>query len=175
MGTLELCARSMRRVLPRCLLVLPIAFLGLAAGVDHSSARAGGSAPEVVRAMAARTISLHLIVSSRATNHKGNVVNEQGSFSGTLSGTLSSHFVAITSTEGAATVTTYMRGGGTLVFRVKTRGRVNGATVSFSGTATIVGGTGRWAHASATGVRFSGTMDRQNLRVTASLTGTLHA
>jgi hypothetical protein len=164
----------LRRVLPLGLPALLIATLGLAAAVTHSSAHASGSTREPARAVAAKTLSLHLTVHSRPTTHKGNAVSEQGSFTGTLSGTLYAHYVAISGTEGTATVISYISGGGTLTSQARTHGHVLGATAYFSGTATITGGTGRWAHAHGTGLRFSGKMDRQNLHVTASLSGTLH-
>ncbi len=117
-------------------------------------------------------MSLNMNASLHLVGRPGRTFNEQGSVSGSLSGTVSSRFTAITATEGSGTFVVYLKGG-SFSGVATTHGRVVGATVYFSGKGKITGGSGTWAHASGANLRYSGTMDRQNLRVTEHLSGSI--
>ena len=49
--------------------------------------------------------------------------------------------------------------------------RTNGGTASFSGTLSINGGSGSYAHAHGSGLSFSGTIQRSNDAVTVHVSG----
>jgi hypothetical protein len=100
------------------------------------------------------------------------VIYEQGTVSGTLSATVSSRSTAINTTQGAGTFTIYPKGG-SFSCQAFTHGRLVGSTIYFTGTAKIVSGTGSWAHASSSNMRYTGTMNRQNYRITLHITGTI--
>lgn len=109
---------------------------------------------------------LHLV------GRAGHVLNHQGTVSGTLTGAVSARSVAFTSTHGEGTFVFYPKGG-SISGRATSHGRVVGARVYITGTATIIGGTGKWAHASGSGLQFSGVLNRQNLSVTEHFAGSI--
>lgn len=115
----------------------------------------------------ALTVKMHLV------GRPGHVLTEQGSVSGTYSGSASSRNVALISNQGESTFTLYFKGG-SLSGRSTSHGHVVGATAYFTGAGKITGGTGTWAHAAGSSLQFSGTFDRQNYAVTDHVTGTVH-
>lgn len=103
----------------------------------------------------------------------GRVLNEQGTFKGSISGSITLRFVSVissTSTGGTGTFTAYPKGG-SFSGRTSTKGHVVGATIYFTGSASITRGTGRWAHASGSNLQFSGSINRQNFRSTGHMQG----
>jgi hypothetical protein len=118
------------------------------------------------QALAARVISLNLKTTMHLVGLPGHVTYSKGTVTGSLPGTASARFVALSSNRGESTFAIYPSSGGSLVGRSATHGYVAGPTVYFSGTATITGGTGRWAHAHGTGLTFSGALNRQNYHST---------
>jgi hypothetical protein len=161
--------RQSARILPALLVAaLGAGALGVIAGATASAA---GQHPRPV-AFAARKLSLNLSAKLQLVGHPGHVLNDRGTVSGTLSGTVSSRIVALSSTNGTGTFTFYSKSGN-LSGSALTRGRVVGATVYFTGTATVTGGSGKWAHASGRNLQFSGTMDRQNFHVSERISGSI--
>jgi hypothetical protein len=131
-------------------------------GATKPSAHAAGSLAFNINS------TLHLI------GHPGHVLNEQGTFNGSQSGTIAIRFTSVTSTSGGATFTAYSSKGGSVSGRTSTKGHVVGAKVYFTGTMSITGGTGRWSHASGGGIRFSGVVDRHNFHATTQMQGSIH-
>jgi hypothetical protein len=125
-----------------------------------------------VAAHVARNLSISETVTLRLIGHPGRILNERGPMSGTYDGSCEARLVTITNRTGEATVSV-VTSGGSLTAKATTRARSpQGATASFYGTASIVSGTGRWAHASGS-LAFDGTVDRQNFHATAQIHGTL--
>ncbi len=118
-------------------------------------------------------IALNLTTNARLTSRPGHVDYAKGTVSGTFTGTTTIRFVAIGSIGGEATFTIYPKSGGSLTGRSVTHGRVVGPTAYFSGTSSITGGTGAYAHAHGTGLTFSGKVDRQNYRSTSVTHGNI--
>ncbi len=147
----------------------------LASGVSAvaASLAASGDSGANAKAVAARTQVVSLSTTMHLVGRPGHIVNEQGTVSGTYSGTATARFTSLSSNSGTVTVN-FVSHGGTIFGRATTRTHVVGATAYFSGTGSITGGTGRWAHASAKGLVFSGTLNRQNYRTTTHMQGTLH-
>jgi hypothetical protein len=125
-------------------------------------------------AVAARTMAFNLNSNLHLVGRPGHVLNEQGTFSGSQSGTIAIRFMSVTSTSGEATFVAYPRGGGWVSGRTSTKGRVVGANVYFSGSMTITGGSGRWAHASGHGLGFSGVVDRRSFHATTHMQGNIN-
>jgi hypothetical protein len=119
---------------------------------------------------ASRATSLNESLSGTRFGPPGHSFIEKGRVTGTLSGSMTAHVETIASNNGQATITLYLSKG-TLSGRAPTHGHVVGPTAYFEGSMTITGGTGSYAHASGSGLRFSGTLDRQNFRVKAQLHG----
>lgn len=162
---------SVARASMRVLLALPVVALGLGATAGVASLGAVPSRSEPV-AVAAKTLSLNVTVNLRLVGRVGHVLNHRGTVTGTLPGTASSRSTALSSTQGSGTFTFYPKGG-SISGRASTRGHVVGASVYFTGTATITGGTGKWAHAAGSNLQFSGVMNRQNLHVTERFSGNI--
>jgi hypothetical protein len=162
MGRYVLQRRGLLRI------CLPLALsVGAIAAVAPTGAAAGGA-----KAVAARTQSFNISSTLHLIGHPGHVLNEQGTFSGTQSGTIAIRFTSVSSTSGEATFTAYPSGG-SVSGRTSTKGQVVGAHVYFSGSMTITGGTGKWAHASGRGLGFSGVVDRRSFHASTHMTGTI--
>lgn len=134
-------------------------------GVDASSA-VGTSA------VAARTISLNETGHLRRTSSSGLKLNEQGSASGTIKGTIYIHLNVVSPSRVTAEVNIYPSGG-SLTGSSSASYRVNGGTASFSGKLSINRGTGSYSHAHGSGLSFSGTIQRLSGSVTVHLSGRL--
>lgn len=145
--------------------------LGAIAWVAPSGAASGGDGPV---ATAARTQAFNINSTLHLVGRAGHVLNEQGTFTGSQSGTIAIRFTSVTSTSGEATFAAYPRGGGYVSGRTSTKGRVVGAKVYFGGSMTITGGSGRWAHASGRGLGFSGVVDRRNFHATTHMQGSIN-
>ncbi|MFI5009388.1 MAG: hypothetical protein ACHQDY_03845 [Solirubrobacterales bacterium] len=123
--------------------------------------------------MAARTQAFNLNSNLHLVGKPGHVLNEQGTFTGSQSGSIRIRFTSVTSTSGGATFVAYPSGGSVSGYTT-TRGRVVGAFVYFGGTMTVTGGTGRWAHASGHGLGFSGVVDRRSFHATTHMQGNIN-
>jgi hypothetical protein len=165
--------RTSRRTFPGISLVVSAVFLGVIPGVVSSGAASARPVRSVSDATAARVVSLSLTTKLRLVGRPGHVSYAKGTVSGTFSGTTSARFVAIGSSGGEATFTIYPASGGSILGRSVTHGRVVGPVAYFSGTASIVGGTGRWAHAHGTNLKYTGTVNRQNYRSASVMHGSI--
>lgn len=156
------------------LLSAPVA-AGVLACIGSLPVSAALATPPVARL--ARTISLnetaHLHPTGRPTiTH----INEEGQASGTIRGTIYIH-LRLSSNHGgvSAEVNIYPHGGslsgyGSASYRVES---TNAAYAVFSGKLAITRGTGSYAHASASGLRFTGSIQRRTDAVAVQLSGPL--
>jgi len=138
-------------------------------GVDSSSAAGGIESPP---ALAARTLSLNETGHLHRTSSSGLKLNEQGSASGTIKGTIYIHLDVVSPNRVTAEVNIYLNGGSLTGFG-SANYRVNGGTASFSGTMSINRGSGSYAHAHGSGLSFSGTIQRLSGSVTVHLSGSM--
>ncbi len=155
------------------LVLLAVALAAITAVAPSEGATSSRSAPAAPTALTARTEYLNLKVNMHLVGRPARVFNEQGSVTGTMSGSAYSRNTAISTTEGAATFTLYLKSG-SISGKATPHERLAGATVYFSGIASITGGTGSWAHAAGSSLRFAGAINRQNLKVSETLTGTVN-
>jgi hypothetical protein len=123
-------------------------------------------------AHASRTISLNDSGHLHRTSHKGFNLYESGTASGSLAGSLSLHLDVVSTNRVSATLTV-SPSGGSMTGTASASYRNNGGTASFSGTMSISHGTGKYAHAHGSGLRFSGTIQRSNDAVTVKVNGSL--
>ncbi|HKH78469.1 MAG TPA: autotransporter [Solirubrobacteraceae bacterium] len=133
---------------------------------------AGGASASGASAVAARTISLNESGRLHLTSHHGFHLNEQGSASGTIRGTIYIHLDVTSTNRVTAEVNIYpangsLTGYGTAAYRS------NGGTATFSGTMSISRGTGSYSHAHASGLSFSGAIQRSNDATTVRVSGPL--
>jgi hypothetical protein len=146
--------------------VAAVATLALLLG----SAVAVTTASRAATAHASRTISLSETGRLRLTSHHGFTLNEKGSASGTISGTIYIHLSIVSTNRVTAEVNIYPSGG-SLTGRASASYHPAGAVASFNGTMAIVRGTGRYSHARGSGLSFTGAVKRSNDAVTVHVNG----
>jgi hypothetical protein len=135
-----------------------------------SASGAAGASSSASRTPKAQKVSEH--VSLRLVKRTGSTKFEHvGRASGTVAGPVRSvitlaHAVVL---QGTVTVTTKQ---GQLRLKINGRARSLELHTKFDGTATIAGGTGRYAHAGGSGT-FSGVVDRSSWATTIDATGSL--
>jgi hypothetical protein len=131
---------------------------------------AGAAASSAAAARAAGTVSLSDTGHLHRTSHHGFTLGEEGSASGTISGTIYIHLKIVSTNRVTAEVSIYPSGSS--ITGYATAGyRPSGAVASFSGTMTIERGTGRYSGAHGTGLSFTGTVQRSNDAVTVRVSG----
>jgi len=141
------------------MIAIAIAALALASG----SARAA-------TAHAADTLSLSDTAHLRLTSHHSFTLNEEGSASGTISGTIYIHLTVASTNRVTAEVDIYPSGG-SITSYASASYRPSGGVATFSGTMTVERGSGRYDHAYGSGLSFSGTVARANDAVTVHVSG----
>jgi hypothetical protein len=148
--------------------MLAIVSLGLAIATQGADAASAA----IPRAHLARTISLNESGRLQLTSKKGFALNERGSTSGAIVGSMYIHLNLAPGSRVTAEVNIYPRGG-SLTGTGSASYRVEGGVAVFSGTLSITRGTGKYAHARAPGLRFTGTIQRRNDAVAVRLSGPL--
>jgi len=119
-----------------------------------------------------RIISLHETGRLHLTNKRGFVLNEVGTASGPIRGRIYIHLKIVSTNRVTAEVNIYPSDG-SLTGYATAAYRVAGPTASFTGTMSIVRGTGAYRRAHGSGLGFTGTIARSNDAVTVSVTGKL--
>jgi hypothetical protein len=121
-------------------------------------------------ARAARTFRLDESGSLHLTSKHGFLLNEQGTASGTVKGTIYVHLKIVSSKRVTAEVNIYPRGGSITGFGTAKYQREH-TSASFSGTMAVERGTGSYGRAHGSGLGFSGTIQRSNEAVTVHVSG----
>jgi hypothetical protein len=153
--------------LPRLFAACSVAALALAA----FSLAAGSTAPAgAASARSARTLTLNETGRLHLTSHHGFTLNEQGTASGTISGTIYIHLTVVSTNRVTAEVNIYPSGG-SITGRANASYHPSGAQATFDGTMSVVRGSGRYAGAGGTGLSFTGTVQRTNDAVTVHVSG----
>jgi hypothetical protein len=125
-------------------------------------------------AHSARTFSLSDVGRLHLTSKHGFTLNEQGSASGTISGTIYIHLSIVSTNRVTAEVNIYPSGG-SITGHASASYHPSGEVARFNGTVSIVRGTGRYRHASGSGLSFTGTVQRENDAVTVHVSGRMSA
>jgi hypothetical protein len=147
----------------------PCAVAGLGGWTPATAA--GNGVAGVGAARSARTISLNESAQLHLTSRHGFTLNEQGSASGSVSGTMYVHLTIVSTTRVVAEVNFYPRGG-SISGKATASYRRGSSTASFAGTLSIAHGTGSYAHASGSGLSFSGTIRRSDEAIGVQVHGT---
>ena len=124
------------------------------------------------RAVAVSSGTFHEVGHLHRTSKNGASFTEQGPASGTYNGTLTLYL--ITTQTG---VTFRMSGnpsGGTLSGRGSATVESEANIAKVVGTAVFTGGTGRYAHARVTGLKVSGTLNRESYSLVVTFDGHLY-
>ncbi len=131
-----------------------------------------GSVAASPLARSARVISLNETGHLHLTSKHVFTLNEEGPATGTIKGTIYIHLHLANQGRVTAEVNIYPQGG-SLSGHGSASYQVEGADAVFSGLLTITGGSGSYAHASASALRFSGSIERRNDAVSVQLSGQL--
>jgi hypothetical protein len=143
-------------------------FGALIALADPGATQAGSP-----MSFSARAISLNVIGRLHLKSKHGFTLNEQGSVSGTITGTIYVHLTAVSTSRVTAEVNIYPSGGS-----LSATGSANyhrgATTATFSGSMSISRGTGRYSHVRSSNLSFSGTIyESMNDAITVRVTGTV--
>jgi hypothetical protein len=150
--------------------VLGVAFVYFGAMAVTGSLGANGAT--VPHASSARTISLNERGGLRLISKHGFTLNELGTASGTIRGTISVHLKIVSTSRVSAEVTISPKGGS--ISGYGTASYHKGETAaSFSGSLSVNRGTGSYRHALGSGLSFSGTIARSNDAITVHVSGRL--
>lgn len=135
------------------------------------SALAAASPLHAAPARAAQSVNLAESARVHRISSNGVHLNEQGSASGAISGTIYIH-LGISSNHVSARVSIYPRGG-SLTATGSAGYHANGGYAPFSGILTVQRGTGAYARAHSGARRFTGSIRRTKASVIAQLSGPL--
>jgi hypothetical protein len=137
------------------------------------SVSAGGMTfPSTRTAHAARTVSLSETGQLHLVSKHGFTLNEQGTASGTVRGTISVRLVIVSTSRVSAEVTISPSGGS--ISAQGTASYHKGETqANFAGGLSIDRRSGSYAHAEGSGLKFSGTIARSNDAITVHVSGRL--
>lgn len=140
-------------ILALAALAFGMSTMALALSAYHAAASRAVGPP----ARAARSVLLREAGRLHLTSKHNFTLNEVGSASGTASGTIYVHLTAVSSARVTAEVNIYPRGGSISGYGSGSYRR-SGAVAEFSGSMSIKGGTGSYAHIHGSGLSFSGTI-----------------
>jgi len=142
----------------------------LASAALIGAAYGGAASCSAASAHLAGTLSLSETGHLHLTSHHSFTLNEQGSASGTISGTIYIHLNIVSTNRVTAEVNIYPRGGSLTGYATASY-RPSGAVATFAGTMTVARGSGRYAGAHGAGLSFTGTIQRTNDAVTVHVSG----
>jgi len=146
--------------------------IGLASAVGAGSLHGPAAAHAFPPARAARTISLNDSGHLHLTSKHGFTLNEQGSASGTVRGTIFVHLTIASTKRVTAEVNIYPPGG-SITGHATANYRRGSAFATFSGSMSINHGSGSYARSQGSGLSFSGTIQRSNDAVSVHVSGTV--
>jgi hypothetical protein len=149
---------------------LTVLLPGLLLALSASAASAGGTPPpSTPRADTARTLQASDTAKLRYIKHSGSQLLEEGTAQGDLPGNMRANLSIGATFTGSFTIYTHgatITGHGTAT--------PHGASLDehFSGTLTVTGGTGRYAHAHGH-AKLTGTFNRRTYAITLQTSGSL--
>ncbi|MGH2880101.1 MAG: hypothetical protein ACRDK4_10910 [Solirubrobacteraceae bacterium] len=136
------------------------------AGLATQSAY-GGAKP---KARSAGTFELNENGNLHLTSKHGFTLNEQGRATGTVKGTIYVHLTIVSSSRVTAEMNIYPSNG-SITAKGSAAYHRGHSSASFSGSLSVVRGTGAYSHAHGSGLSQSGTIQRSNDAVTVHVSG----
>lgn len=121
---------------------------------------------------ASRTVSLNDSANLHKISSHGLKLYESGTATGSIGGMLYLHLNVTSTRSVTAEISVYPKGA-SMTGTGSASYEVRGSTAKFSGTMSIVRGTGTYAHVHGTGLKFSGTIQRSTDAVTVHVSGNL--
>lgn len=163
----HLSSRSQR---PVAILAAGALSLGLLS--TYAALEPGASLGAPGAARTARTFSLNESGRLHLTSKHGFTLNEQGSASGTVTGTIYVRLQIVSTSHVSAEVSIAPRGGSIAGVASASYHR-GSSTASFSGSLSITRGAGSYDHAHGSGLSFSGTIQRSDDAIDVHVGGTV--
>ena len=120
-----------------------------------------------------RSVNLDETGHLHSTGSHGPHLNEQGSVSGTIHGTVYVH-ADVNSLHSFVAEVNFYQQGGSLTGSGSASYHVERGYDEFSGGLSITRGSGSYAHAHARNLRFTGSIQRSNYAATVKLSGTVY-
>jgi hypothetical protein len=153
------------------LVLLPAALLavGASAAAYSPSARATRNQAAPV-AVAARELTISESGNLHLVSHHHEQIVETGHGTGTLSGSITVN-MTLAFSHASISFTAYPSTGGSVVGRGEGTIYAGGKNAHFTGSATITGGTGKYAHASGRGIHLEGTLQRHTFALAVKVEG----
>jgi hypothetical protein len=144
-----------------------LALGAVATAVVVGTGAAGAASPH---ARAARSLELNDSAKLHLQNKHGVELKEGGTAKGTLGGPLYLQ-LKVTSTRSVSALVQVYPKGGSISGSAKASYHVSGSTATFNGTMTVTKGSGTYSKAKASGLSFTGTIQRSNDAVTVRVSG----
>ena len=161
-------AAPRRRIMPALVAMSVSALVGI--GVTASAVTALPRARVSSVAVASRLQYMTEKSQMHLASAPGVTIKEQGSIAGTFNGSSVAYFTSTSISRGSLILTANLSGG-TITVRGETHNRVSGSTGYSEGTLRITHGTGKFAHASSSTLRFHAVVNRKNFYITAEVHG----
>jgi hypothetical protein len=139
-------------------------------GAIIATAPLGADGASRLSARSARTVSVNERGALHLLSKHGFTLNEQGTGTGTISGTIKVQ-LKIVSTSRVTAEVTISTGGGSISGSGSASYHKGETSASFSGALTVSRGSGSYAHAQGSGLSFSGTIARSNDAVSVHVSG----
>jgi hypothetical protein len=150
-----------------------VAKVRVARGVANVRVARGVASAAISVAHAARTVSLnetgHLHLVGKP---HGFTLYEQGTATGTAAGSIYVRLTAVSSSRVTAEVNIYPKGGYISGYASASY-RTSGNKGLFAGSMSVTRGSGSYAHAHGSGLRFSGSIERSNDAITVQVSGSM--
>jgi hypothetical protein len=121
-------------------------------------------------ARAARTITLDESGNLHLLSKRGFTLNEQGTASGTIAGTIYVRLTIVSTSRVTAEVS-ISHGGGSISGHANAAYHRGSETATFSGSMSVSHGSGSYSNAQGSGLTFSGTIKRSNDAITVHVGG----
>jgi hypothetical protein len=144
----------------------PFAYSDSSMGLSHHNLLMRPDAKAAQELSVSEVAHLHLV-----SHHQG-LLNEEGVGSGTFHCPLTVSFRISYTT--ASISYGICRDGGSFSGSGKASFYTSATSAHFEGTVSITHGTGRYAHASTSGLRVSGTFQRSNYALSLTVSGNMH-
>ncbi len=147
-------------------LVAAVVLVGiLIAGATQAGAKSRGP----IATAATHEVNLSEKGQLHLVSHHNEVLQEQGGGTGTLNGHITVQ-LTLAYTQASVKFTAYTSGG-TIVGSGEGSTYAAGPVAHFKGTANITGGTGKYAHATAHGIKLKGTLVKKTYSFTVEVEG----
>jgi hypothetical protein len=153
---------------PRLAVLLAVTAASL--GANAADAQLGADGATSPDARATRSVSVNELGQLRLISKHGFTLDERGTASGTIKGTITVQLKIVSSSRVTAEVTIFPTGG-SIVGHGEASYHQGKPVSSFAGSLAVARGSGSYAHAQGSGLSFSGSIAESNDAITVHVSG----